>query len=93
MVSKKRVEDVMPIATGHEREELEAELEVSDSCYAFYLNEVVLVVTYCSLVFAGFDLVRDGNLMISTIRLVLLGLRFVWFCSLVLMVNSVLRLI
>ena len=25
----KRVEDVMPIATGHEREELEAELEVS----------------------------------------------------------------
>ncbi|XP_052182463.1 cytochrome c oxidase subunit 5b-1, mitochondrial-like isoform X2 [Diospyros lotus] len=25
--SKKRVEDVMPIATGHEREELEAELE------------------------------------------------------------------
>ena len=24
---KKRVEDVMPIATGHEREELEAELE------------------------------------------------------------------
>ncbi|KAA8541878.1 hypothetical protein F0562_023030 [Nyssa sinensis] len=27
LVSKKRVEDVMPIATGHEREELEAELE------------------------------------------------------------------
>nr|GMD30519.1 putative cytochrome C oxidase subunit 5B-like [Ipomoea batatas] len=26
-VSKKRVEDVMPIATGHEREELQAELE------------------------------------------------------------------
>ncbi|KAL6972836.1 Cytochrome c oxidase subunit 5b-1, mitochondrial [Sarracenia purpurea var. burkii] len=26
-VSKKKVEDVMPIATGHEREELEAELE------------------------------------------------------------------
>jgi hypothetical protein len=25
---KKRVEDVMPIATGHEREELEAELQV-----------------------------------------------------------------
>jgi len=25
---KKRVEEVMPIATGHEREELEAELEV-----------------------------------------------------------------
>lgn len=25
---KKRVEDVMPIATGHEKEELEAELEV-----------------------------------------------------------------
>ena len=29
VVSKKRVEDVMPIATGHEREELEAELQVS----------------------------------------------------------------
>lgn len=29
VVSKKRVEDVMPIATGHEREELEAELKVS----------------------------------------------------------------
>lgn len=27
---KKSVEDVMPIATGHEREELEAELQVSD---------------------------------------------------------------
>ncbi|GFY97047.1 rubredoxin-like superfamily protein [Actinidia rufa] len=26
-VSKKRVEDVMPIATGHEREELEAEIQ------------------------------------------------------------------
>lgn len=26
---KKKVEDVMPIATGHEREELEAELEVT----------------------------------------------------------------
>lgn len=26
---KKRVEDVMPIATGHERKELQAELEVS----------------------------------------------------------------
>ncbi|XP_057514901.1 putative cytochrome c oxidase subunit 5b-like [Actinidia eriantha] len=27
VVSKKRVEDVMPIATGHEREELEAEIQ------------------------------------------------------------------
>lgn len=27
---KKKVEDVMPIATGHEREELAAELEVND---------------------------------------------------------------
>ena len=27
-VKKKKVEDVMPIATGHEKEELEAELEV-----------------------------------------------------------------
>lgn len=30
VVSKKKVEDVMPIATGHEREELEAELEGRD---------------------------------------------------------------
>ncbi|KAI3759649.1 hypothetical protein L6452_07622 [Arctium lappa] len=29
-VSKKRVEDIMPIATGHEREELEAEIEGRD---------------------------------------------------------------
>ncbi|CAH8337539.1 unnamed protein product [Eruca vesicaria subsp. sativa] len=28
-VTKKKVEDVMPIATGHEKEELEAELEVT----------------------------------------------------------------
>ena len=27
--SNKRVEDMMPIATGHEREELQAEIEVS----------------------------------------------------------------
>ncbi|CDY11076.1 BnaC06g23280D [Brassica napus] len=27
-IAKKEVEDVMPIATGHEKEELEAELEV-----------------------------------------------------------------
>ncbi|KAF3586333.1 hypothetical protein F2Q69_00031527 [Brassica cretica] len=27
-IAKKKVEDVMPIATGHEKEELEAELEV-----------------------------------------------------------------
>ena len=29
VVSKKRVEDVVPIAIGNEREELEAELQVS----------------------------------------------------------------
>ena len=35
---KKRVEDVMPIATGHEREELEAALEVIFFlCYCFFL--------------------------------------------------------
>lgn len=28
VTKKKKVEDVMPIATGHEKEELEAELEV-----------------------------------------------------------------
>lgn len=28
-VSNKRVEDIVPIATGHEREELQAEIEVS----------------------------------------------------------------
>lgn len=31
---KKKVEDVMPIATGHEREELQAELEV----FFFFLS-------------------------------------------------------
>ncbi|KAI5660526.1 hypothetical protein M9H77_29319 [Catharanthus roseus] len=30
VVTKKKVEDIMPIATGHEREELEAELEGRD---------------------------------------------------------------
>ncbi|KAJ9692552.1 hypothetical protein PVL29_011549 [Vitis rotundifolia] len=35
---KKTVEDVMPIATGHEREELEAALEVIFFlCYCFFL--------------------------------------------------------
>lgn len=33
---KKNVEDVMPIATGHEREELEAELEVIALCLCIY---------------------------------------------------------
>lgn len=33
---KKNVEDVMPIATGHEREELEAELEVIALCLCLY---------------------------------------------------------
>lgn len=32
----KKVEDVMPIATGHEREELEAELQVSFYCFIHY---------------------------------------------------------
>lgn len=38
---KKKVEDVMPIATGHEREELEAELQVDLllSCYFIYTFE------------------------------------------------------
>ena len=35
-IAKKKVEDVMPIATGHEKEELEAELEVlPSSCFLF----------------------------------------------------------
>jgi hypothetical protein len=34
----KKVEDVMPIATGHEKEELEAELEVIAYVYFMYCN-------------------------------------------------------
>ncbi|CAN7011034.1 unnamed protein product [Brassica rapa subsp. trilocularis] len=34
-VAKKKVEDVMPIATGHEKEELEAELEVISNLLHF----------------------------------------------------------
>lgn len=42
---KKRVEDVMPIATGHEREELQAELEVLISLVLsnYSINYLVLV--------------------------------------------------
>ncbi|KAF2597259.1 hypothetical protein F2Q68_00007677 [Brassica cretica] len=36
-IAKKKVEDVMPIATGHEKEELEAELEVIP-CVFFLLT-------------------------------------------------------
>lgn len=32
---KKKVEDVMPIATGHEREEIEASLEVNFILFYF----------------------------------------------------------
>lgn len=45
MTAKKRVEDVMPIATGHEREELAAELEVNYQNYSlifFILGVFVL---------------------------------------------------
>ena len=40
---KKTVEDVMPIATGHEREEIQAELEVNliTSFFFNFLNFVV----------------------------------------------------
>jgi hypothetical protein len=37
---KKRVEDVMPIATGHEREELEAELQVLILFYLVNWKEI-----------------------------------------------------
>ena len=37
IIAKKKVEDVMPIATGHEKEELEAELEVlPSSCFFLF---------------------------------------------------------
>lgn len=45
----KTVEDVMPIATGHEREELEAELEVS----LFLLSPIVVYVSFVTLLVAG----------------------------------------
>lgn len=43
-VGKKRVEDVMPIATGHEREELEAELEV---CQDLCVCEILVFAIAC----------------------------------------------
>ncbi|KAG5405809.1 hypothetical protein IGI04_011928, partial [Brassica rapa subsp. trilocularis] len=42
-VAKKKVEDVMPIATGHEKEELEAELEVISNLLHFVQMRV-----YCN---------------------------------------------
>lgn len=33
---KKKVENVMPIATGHEREEIEAELEVAFLSFLYF---------------------------------------------------------
>ncbi|KAJ9568521.1 hypothetical protein OSB04_004487 [Centaurea solstitialis] len=41
-VSKKRVEDVMPIATGHEREELQAELEEAPAVVKSYYDERIV---------------------------------------------------
>ncbi|CAN6840698.1 unnamed protein product [Brassica oleracea var. botrytis] len=37
-IAKKKVEDVMPIATGHEKEELEAELEQKAILYESFRN-------------------------------------------------------
>ncbi|KVI06015.1 cytochrome c oxidase, subunit Vb [Cynara cardunculus var. scolymus] len=41
-VSKKRVEDVMPIATGHEREELEAEIEEAPAVVKSYYDQRIV---------------------------------------------------
>ena len=35
-IAKKKVEDVMPIATGHEKEKIEAELEVLPRVFLFF---------------------------------------------------------
>ncbi|KAL9304499.1 hypothetical protein ACSQ67_021762 [Phaseolus vulgaris] len=51
---KKKVEDVMPIATGHEREELQAELEVSLSLSGFNQMHSVLPYSFQCHVFGGF---------------------------------------
>lgn len=44
---KKKVEDVMPIATGHEREEIEAVLEVNyilfQPFFFFFFNVCILL--------------------------------------------------
>ncbi|KAL0823993.1 hypothetical protein Bca101_047670 [Brassica carinata] len=37
-IAKKKVEDVMPIATGHEKEELDAELEVIPCVFFLFRN-------------------------------------------------------
>ncbi|KAI8529488.1 hypothetical protein RHMOL_Rhmol12G0228400 [Rhododendron molle] len=41
-VSKKKVEDVMPIATGHEREELEAELQEAPAIVKSYYDKRIV---------------------------------------------------
>lgn len=43
---KKNVEDVMPIATGHEREELEAELEVI-ALYIYMRFRILSMIQAC----------------------------------------------
>lgn len=40
---KKRVEDVVPIATGHEREEIQAELEVLDRGYFIFIFSRLII--------------------------------------------------
>ncbi|RID71652.1 hypothetical protein BRARA_C03577 [Brassica rapa] len=41
-VAKKKVEDVMPIATGHEKEELEAELEEAPAVVKSYYDKRIV---------------------------------------------------
>uniref|UniRef100_M4EEL0 Uncharacterized protein n=1 Tax=Brassica campestris TaxID=3711 RepID=M4EEL0_BRACM len=41
-VGKKKVEDVMPIATGHEKEELEAELEEAPAIVKSYYDKRIV---------------------------------------------------
>lgn len=48
-VGTKKVEDIMPIATGHEREELEAELQVFQECLWVFLPFVFVMYNWITL--------------------------------------------
>ena len=81
---KKRVEDVMPIATGHEREELEAALDV----IFFFVLLLFLDLGFFLFVWLwwrddyGFDWLvsfREGTFWMQTILLVRLVQRLVLF--------------
>lgn len=63
----KKVEDVMPIATGHEREELEAALQVFIFFYFLFLNINIYEISISITNFIY--LIREGTFLKSIIQL------------------------